>query len=154
MGPPDYLVINQGPTYTSDEMNEWVKAFGISLDEKSIESQFAIGTVERYYAPLRFAYKTFWAYMDPQTSEKQRIPFAVFVVNCKVSIKGLSPALIVFGAIPRQVRIIPASSQMKRAQMIDLSVEEVAWKQARRKFAFGVRPIGGPKGTVHFKSLK
>lgn len=55
LGPPDYLLIEQGSDYTSKKMRENAEGSVISLVEAPIESPTSIGLVERYHAPLRVA---------------------------------------------------------------------------------------------------
>lgn len=57
LGPPDYLGIDQGSNYVSEEFRSNAEAQGIIIDEAPIETPGAIGTVERYHAPLRAAHE-------------------------------------------------------------------------------------------------
>lgn len=124
-------------------MRDSTEAFGVYLDEATVEALGAIATVERYHAPLRLAYERIYAATDHQTSELECLRLAVFTVGCTFEAEGLCPTLFLFGAIPQPARTLAAPSQLERAKVIHHAMEEVGKEQARRKFTFSSRHIKG-----------
>lgn len=55
MGPPYYLVVDQGSSYITKEIKSNLEASGVALDEALIETSGSIVTVEPHHAPLRCA---------------------------------------------------------------------------------------------------
>lgn len=49
-------------------MKECLEAFSFSLDEALVETPGALGTVDRYHAPLRMAFERKLSDRDRQTS--------------------------------------------------------------------------------------
>lgn len=58
LGPPIYLVQDQGLVYTSKEMKESVEAFGVHLDEAPIESPAVIRNAEECHDSIQLAYNS------------------------------------------------------------------------------------------------
>jgi hypothetical protein len=56
--------------------------------------------VERYYAPLRQAYKIIRAELNSSTSDAAVLQIAVKAVNDTASLDRLIPTLLVFSAYP------------------------------------------------------
>lgn len=154
MVPPEFLVLDQGSVYTSNGMKEDFEAFGAHPDEAPIETPGAIGTVERYHAPLRLAYKGIRADSGRGRSEQVCLKLAVFAVNCMIGPEGLRPALLVIAAIPRPTRTSPAPSQLERAKRIGRIMNKVAKEQARRKIVSGLKYEEGRKGKKHSATLR
>lgn len=84
IGPSDYLSVDKGSSYISQEMKENVEASGMTLKEAQIETKGAIGTVERYHAPLQAAFKKNLKYMKKDISENECLKMATFPVNCNI----------------------------------------------------------------------
>lgn len=68
--------------------------------------------------------------------------------------EGLCPSFSVFHVIPRPTQSIPAPSQLQRAKVIEIAIEEVAKEPFQRKVAFGFRQTNGPKVIEHFSRLR
>lgn len=105
--PPDWLTVDQGTYYLSWEMRQEFHATDVRLKEAPIESHVTIGTVERYYAPLRSCYENLRmeAGLDATTSEFLQL--SVFPINFTAGPEGLCPIVLVFGAIPDLHRTPP-----------------------------------------------
>lgn len=146
MGPPDFLMVDQGTNYTSQELRGNLDAHGITLQEAPIETPGAIGTVERYHAPLRAAYERIRAEVKTGMTDDECLKMAVFAVNSTVGPEGLCPILLVFGAIPRPARTSPTITQLERARAIDAAMKEAEHEQSKRRIAFGLKHSGGQKG--------
>lgn len=119
LGPPDYFVIDQGTAYKSKGMEEYLEALGACLDEAPIETPGETVTMERYHAPLRLVEERIPAVTRRQTSDNTWLDLAVFAINRTVGFEGLSPALLIFGAVPRPARLTRTSTQLERACLID-----------------------------------
>lgn len=68
-----------------------------------------------------------------KTSDQDSLQPAVVDINSFLVPEGLCPALLVFDAIPRQVRRTTAPSQRERACLNDMLITEVEREQSRRK---------------------
>lgn len=145
LGPPDTIKVDQGSNYISRELRGELNANGIALEEAPIETPGAIGTVERYHAPLRLAFEKIRRDLGRDVADHECLRMAVFAVNSTIGPEGLCPILLVFGAIPRPARVGSSSSQIERAEAIDKATKEVEKEQARRRIAFGLRNPSGPK---------
>lgn len=55
-GPPDYLLVDQGSAYISEQMKQNLEASCIIPLQAPVESSAKIGSEERYHDPLRSAY--------------------------------------------------------------------------------------------------
>lgn len=91
------------------------KYLGNILDAVMIESSGATGTVEKYYPPLQLDHEHNQASAVCQKSNQEGLQLAVSAVNCKVDSEVLCPVMLLFEAISRPARTLPASSQMERA---------------------------------------
>lgn len=101
IGPPDHLTVDQGSSYVSREIRAILEADGVTLQEAAIENLGAIGTVERYHAPLRAAFMKIRDELGLETIYKRCLQMAIFSVNATVGPEGLCPMLPLFGSIPR-----------------------------------------------------
>lgn len=102
--PPYYLHVDQGTNYGSKEFKSNAEAAGITIREATIGTPGAIGTVERYHAPLRAAYYKIKLEGKRNCDRKECLEMAVFEINCTIGPEGLWPVLKAFGAIPRPAR--------------------------------------------------
>lgn len=53
MGPPDFLLVDQGSFYVSKEMEETLEASRVTLKDAHIETPCFIGIMYCFHAPLR-----------------------------------------------------------------------------------------------------
>lgn len=151
IGPPDFLVFDQGTAYTSNEMRESLLAHGAQLDKAFFKKPVAIGAVERYHALLRLAYEHVPAESDKRTTDQKFLDIAVFSLNWTVSPGGLCAALLVFGAVPRLAKMVPAPAQMERALFIDSCLKEVDTELTQSRISFGLKEKGTQEPKRHLK---
>jgi Reverse transcriptase (RNA-dependent DNA polymerase) len=144
MGPPEFLRIDQGTNFVSQEFKSLARAADVGILETPVESPASMTHVERYHGPLRDAYEKLAAMLS-QESKENLLAMAVSCVNNTTGPEGLCPTLCVFGAIPRPARVIPAPTQLARAKAIDAAMDSVEKYHAKAKIAFGLR-YKGPFG--------
>lgn len=94
--PQDFLTVDQGITYGSDEMKNKCATTGITLQEAPIKTTGKIGTVERYHVLLRSAYERIRNDLYRETSETEFRTMADDSVNGTVRMEGLCETLLVF----------------------------------------------------------
>ena len=146
MGPPDFLAVDQGSAYISEEFKRNAAADGIIMEEAPIESPGSIGIVERYHAPLRSAYvKLRQTLSKGDVRDDECLRMAVYATNCTMGPEGLVPMLLVFGALPRPARTTPSPSQLMRQEAMEQAKKAVATEQAKRRLAFALRHPSSPK---------
>ena len=155
IGPPDYLKVDQGSNYISNEMKANLSAAGITLEEAPIETPGSIGIVERYHAPLRKAYtKIRQDLLKKDCSDQDCLKMAVYACNATMGPEGLCPMLLVFGALPRPARTTPSPTQLQRQTSIEEAKELVLQEQSKRRIAFALRHPGIPKDIETTNDLK
>ena len=104
---------DQGPQFQSTECNFLLQAAGIRKTDSGIESHNALGVGEIYHDFLKFIYKKAHA-ENPTIPKKQVLSLAVNAMNNAAGHNGLSPALLVFGIVPRnplKPTTLPAMNQ-------------------------------------------
>lgn len=82
--PSDFLVVDECTEYTSREMRVSLEAPRQLLDETPIKVRGAIGTAERYHAPLRLAYERIRTEAGVDTSDQKCLQLAVFSINSTI----------------------------------------------------------------------
>lgn len=97
MGPPDFLVVDHGSNYASEEMKWNTTATFITIIPAPVESQNTVGNLERYHAPLLSAFKKVRRELGPEVSEDYFLRIALLFVNNTVGPEGLCSTLLVFG---------------------------------------------------------
>jgi hypothetical protein len=71
----------------------------IEVKEVLVEAYNSVGQVERYYAPLRRAYKIIQDKLkDEQIDKEIMLQMAVKAINDSAGPDGIVPTLLVFGA--------------------------------------------------------
>ena len=55
--PPDFIITDVGTNFVGIKFKQPVKQLSIEIKEVPVEAHNSIGKVERYYTPLRRAYK-------------------------------------------------------------------------------------------------
>jgi hypothetical protein len=113
MGPPDYLRVDQGTNFVSNEFRSLTEAAGVQILEAPIECPSSMSHVERYHGPLRTTYEKLSQSL-PNESKEDLLQMSVNCVNNTTGPEGLCPTLCVFGAIPRPARSAPAPAQLDR----------------------------------------
>jgi hypothetical protein len=104
----------------------------IRTKEMPIEAHNSVGKVERYHAPLRWAYEIICDEIGSKQIDKEMIlQMAVKAVNNIAGLDGIIPTLLVFGAYPRMMDMDPPSpSIVQRAQAIRVATKEIQWLYA------------------------
>lgn len=155
MGPPDYLGVDQGTAYISDEFRSNAEAHGIKIQPAPIETPGSIGIVERYHAPLRRSFTKIRESLDrTKATDEECLKMAVFAVNSTMGPEGLIPMLLVFGAIPRPARTILSPTQLERQKAIEAARHAAQHEQAKRRVAFALRHPSGPKAKEASAALQ
>jgi len=144
LGPPDYLKLDQGSSFTSKEFRGLAEAEGIKIIDCPIESPASMSHVERYHGPLRTAYEKLAHDLQGETKDRL-LQMAVHCVNNTVGPEGFCPTMCVFGAMPRPARETPAPEQLERAKAIDSAMKAVQKDQAKRRIQFALK-YRGPYG--------
>lgn len=106
-----------------------------------------MGTVERYYAPLRSAYTKIRADLDSSVTDSDCLQLSVHSVNATVGLEELCPTVLFFVAIPRPARTRTAQSELDRARAIASSIGEMQKERARRRIEFGRKHTNSPKSN-------
>lgn len=112
LGPPEFLTVDQGSYYVSNEMRTNCGSQGIMLREAPIETPGTIGIAERYHTPLREAFDKIRTDLDKKTPDHVCLRMATYPVNFTVGPEGLCPTLLFFGAMPRPIRNRPSPQQL------------------------------------------
>lgn len=79
---------------------------------------------------------------------------AVYAVKSTTGPKGLVPVLLVFGAMPRAARTTPAPTQVLRLKAITEAMKAASTEQAKRRLAFALLHLSGPKGKEASDTLR
>lgn len=123
VGPPDHLTVNQGSSCVSKEMKENLAADGVTVHEAVVGSPGAIGTVERYHAPLRAAFLKLRSDMHRHITDTHCLQLAVLAVNATIGPKCRCPMLLVSGFLRVQRNALlhrrnsPGPRQLKKRCM-------------------------------------
>lgn len=102
--------------------------------------------MERYHAPLRSAFNKIRATMDrKEAKEEECLKLAVYAVNSVMGPEGLTPILLVFGALPRPARSTPSPTQLVRQAAIEEERKRASAEQAKLRLAFALKHPSRPK---------
>lgn len=153
-GPPDYLVVDQGTNYTSEEMKRKAEATGITMKEAPVESEGTIGVVECYHAPLKAAFERIKTYHGNKMSDKACLKMSIYAVNATVGPDGFCPMFLVYGTVLRPAVTTPCPIQLTRIQTIDNAMKAVRKQQAKSRLTFALRHPLGPKGKKASSRLR
>lgn len=103
LGPPDFLMVDQGTNYTSNEFIQETSEACVQLLEAPIESSNTISHIERYHTQLRAALERIRPELASETSYHYCLRFTVYENNCTMGPEVLCAILLLFGAFPRQI---------------------------------------------------
>ena len=142
LGPPDFLRVDQGTNLVSKEFKENAAACDIMILEAPVESPSTMSHVERYHPPLRAAYRKLRSSLSSKETDADMLQLAVKAVNDTIGPEGLCPTLLVFGALPRPARNLPASTQLARSDALEQAMKAVEKEHAHRKVQFGLNYKG------------
>lgn len=112
LGPPDYIHVDQGTNFTSQEFKAFAEAEGIKVMESPTESPSTMSHLERNHATLHAVYLKLRDTLGNSTSNDDCLELAVKAINDTVGSHGLFPTLLVFGTIPRPDRTRPAATKL------------------------------------------
>jgi len=99
-GYPYIISHDQGPQFTSEYFKVSCSQLGIITKETSTESHNSLGLCERYHSIIRRVYNRLKE-EDPRQVKETRLSLAVHAVNNTAGPEGLTPTVLVFGAVPR-----------------------------------------------------
>jgi hypothetical protein len=125
------------------------------MKEVPVEAYNSVGKVERYYNPLRRAYKIICNKLrDTKTNAKMSLQIAVKTVNDSVGPNDIIPILLVFGAYPRITNnSVLSLITTKRAKTIRKASNEIRQYYTKRHVKDIFRIRNGPDTTMIFKLL-
>jgi hypothetical protein len=107
----------------------------IKVKKVPVKAHNGVGQVERYYAPLRHAYKIIQDKLKNEHIDKEiMLQMAVKAINDSAGPDSIVPTLLVFGAYSRLTKIDPPSPLVtKRAEAIRAATKEVCRLYAERR---------------------
>jgi len=99
----------------------------IDIKEVPVEAHNSVGLVERYHAPLRYAYEILREELKGEQIDKEMVlQMAIKAVNDSAGPDGIVLTLLVFGAYPRMTEMDPLSpSVIRRAKAIQNATKEI-----------------------------
>lgn len=137
IGPPDLITHDAGSNFVSKKFRQYATSMAIATKTVPVEAHWSIGSVERYHAVLRKAYKVIADDLQGCGLSKEIIlQMAVKAVNDTAGPNGLVPTLLVFGAYPRISEFdAPTPTITQRAAAIKNAMKEVQKVRAERQVA-------------------
>ncbi|KAL5601019.1 uncharacterized protein BROUX77_005268 [Berkeleyomyces rouxiae] len=113
-----------------------------------VEAHNSIGTVERYYGPIRRAYQIIHVEL-PDLDKAMALQMALKAINDSAGPDGLVPTLLVFGAFPRMIEPDPPSPFVaQRTAALKKATFEVQRLRAERQVANALALRNGPRTTA------
>ncbi|CAL3966496.1 unnamed protein product [Diplocarpon coronariae] len=88
--PLNFIIYNYSTNFNSAEFRSFLRSIGITFKLVPIEAYHSIGKVERYYRPLRYAFKIII-----------RLQIAIKAINDIAGLNRMIPTLLVFKAYLR-----------------------------------------------------
>jgi hypothetical protein len=86
----------------SIEFRQHIKSIAIEIKEVLVKAHNSVGKVERYYAPLRRAYKIIYSELvDEQINKEVILQMVVKAINDLARPDRIILTLLVFGVYPR-----------------------------------------------------
>jgi hypothetical protein len=146
LGPPDFIITDAGTNFVGTKFKQPVKQLSIEIKEVPVEAHNSISKVERYYTPLRRAYKIIHIELKEEgINDEVYLQMAVKAINDTAGPNGLVSTLLVFRAYPRITSANPpAPSIIKRSKAIQDTIRELQSLQARRKVTDALQIRNGP----------
>lgn len=149
VGPPDLLKVDRGSQFASKFFFNNAEEAGIEVQVAPTECPTELSTVERYHGPLRAAFERIRS--STKMDDEDALSYAVYTVNCTVGPEGQVPMLLVFGALPRPARQVPAPTQLERAKAMERAREDVARIHAKNRVRVGLKykgPFAGERADL------
>jgi hypothetical protein len=100
------IVHNIGKNFTLAKFRSIARTMAVIVKEVPVKAHNSVGLVERYYAPLRQAFKIF---REDGFNREVALQMAVKVVNDIAGPDRLVLTLLVFGVYPRIIKQSPLS---------------------------------------------
>ena len=100
IGFPEKLRVDQGSAFTSVRWTRLCDMVGTEIQLSGVEAHNALGSGERYHAPLRRIFRKI-RNEEPKLDMSIVLQLAVKAINDTMGPEGLVPSLLVFGCIPR-----------------------------------------------------
>jgi hypothetical protein len=123
---------NAGKNFISKEFKQYTLTLGITTKGVPVEVHNLIGMVERYYGPLRRAYRIISIEL-PDLSKDMALQMVFKTINDSVGPGGLIFILLIFGAYLRLVESdTPNPSVTQRTAALKKAIEEI--KKLRTKY--------------------
>jgi hypothetical protein len=102
LGLPDNIIYDTSKNFVLAEFREQAKSLVIETKEIPIKAYYLVSKVERYYNPLRQAYKIISKELrGTNTSNKMKLQIVVKAINDSIGLDNIIPILLVFGAYLR-----------------------------------------------------
>ena len=145
LGPPDTIAHNAGKNFMARAFQQNSEFMKINMKPIPVESPNSMTFVERYYNPLRRAYKIVSQEL-PNASIEEVLQYAIKSVNDSLGPDGLVPTLLVYGALPRLGFSTdkPSIGIYSRAVAVRKASEELSRHFAKRQVRDAVRSGNGP----------
>lgn len=146
IGPPDQIVHDAGPNFSSAEFRQLAKDVFVAIKEVPVEAHNSVGKVERGHTQIRRAYEILSEELAGQGYSKEMLlQMSIKVVNDTAGPDGIVPTLLVFGVYPRMTDMdAPHPSVQKRALAIMKATKEVRRLTAVRQVADALAMRNGP----------
>ena len=127
------IVTNAGKNFISTEFRQLAGTMLIKVTAVLVEAHNSIRKVERYYSPIRRAFKILKAEM-PGTDDNVILQIAFKAINDTAGPNGIVPTLLVFGAYLRITKDLLLSLLItQRAEAIYKATKEIRSMYAKRQ---------------------
>lgn len=144
VGPPEFLHIDQGSSFISQQFRASAEVEGIQIHEAPIENPASMSHTERYHGPLHNAFIKLKSDFR-KDNDADLLQTAIYCLNNMMGPEGLCPSLCVFGTLPKPVRPQPCPNQLRRAKCIDNTITMLEKDYGTRKLNFAQK-YRGPFG--------
>ena len=135
LGLPDIITTDAGKNFVSKEFKQYAITFGTATKSVPVEAYNSIGIVERYYSPLRRAYRIISVEL-PDITKEIALQMAFKAINDSAGPNGLIPTLLVFGVYPRITESnAPNATVILRTTVLKKAIEEIKKLRAKRQVA-------------------
>jgi hypothetical protein len=139
------MVTDAGKNFKSSEFVGNARILAIEVEEVPVKAHNSIGKIERYYGPLKRAFKIITADLGISLAPEYVLQMAVKAVNDTVGHDGLIPILLMFGTYPRlSSSSPPLSSLIIRANAVRKAIAEARKLKARRQITDALSQRNGP----------
>lgn len=141
-GFPNIIAHDRGNNFSSDFFQLACAEFGINTSEKPTESHNSLSLCERYHSIIRRIFRKLRLNF-PDMSKETLLSLSTHAGNTTAGSEGLTPSLLVFGAIPRlpigNLTSIPPT-QKQRFEAMKMAREEMYTITAERRIKQALLP--------------